>query len=203
MFKSVSTEVELINALIKDGILNVKDDSNNVRIKLGKISTGVYGIKMYDANGNEVQEITDNNVDNSKIVGIGYDSDGDVIFSSLVVPTGRKVVFQITPSTTDRQGPTGTLNALSTYNDGVLYSDTYNEGFLVLGTVLSTNFESHKARSSPSSGYPQYLNLKITWSAGTYSNIKLYARQAWYDNSADEHWDQQFSAPWIAYEIDD
>jgi hypothetical protein len=136
-----------------------------------------------------------------KLIGSGYDLDGTVLFESLVVPVNRQVMFIVAPSTTDRVGPSGPINAWNVFNDGTVYSDTFNEGWLVLGTVLATDYESHKASGSPGDGRPTYANLKITWTAGTYENIKLYARQAWYREATDDHWDSLYTAPWLAIEM--
>lgn len=44
---------------IKDGAFRVIDADNNVRVKMGKKDTGVYGFIVYDSEGGIVMEATD------------------------------------------------------------------------------------------------------------------------------------------------
>lgn len=191
--RALKMEDKAHHTAVMDGVFRIIDSSGNERVKLGKISTGVYGIKIYDANGNLVQEITDSAVNTTKIIGSGLNNDGDILFASLTVPSGRKVIFVTTPVGNHPD----VTNAWGTQYLG---NSTYTK-FMLLGTVLGTNFQSRYSKASRGSGHPAYPNLKLIWAAGTYTNIKLYARDICWVSASDDYWENGDKSSWIALEV--
>ena len=192
--RALKMEKKAHYSAIIDGAFRIIDASDNERARLGKISTGVYGIKIYDDSGNVVQEITDSVVNAIKILGAGLNTDGDILFASLVLPAGRKALF-ITP-------PRGNhIDVTNGWITQYLGNGTYTH-FDVLGTVLATNYQAIVAKGSSAAGHPAYPNLRNIWTAGTYSNIKLYARGVAWRSDTNHYYNEINKSPWVALEVE-
>lgn len=57
--RNIKLEGKAHHTAIKDGALRCIDSTDVERVKIGKISTGIYGLIVYDSEGNRVLEISD------------------------------------------------------------------------------------------------------------------------------------------------
>lgn len=200
LFRAISDTAELINASIKDGILNVKDGDNNTRVSLGQISEGVYGIKVYDSESNNIIEVSDEKVQVGalKYIDSGEDAnDGDIILASLTVPVGRKVAVIVMPKYNLNKAK---AMAIKAYQGAATISITVP----IFGAVLSADYVSPTEDPSYVEGSPTYSEKKEYIEAGTYSNIKIYSRYAlWFSNAATpKYYDYTAYCSWITLEMD-
>jgi len=60
--RALKMEDKVHHTAVKDGAFRVIDDSDSERLKMGKLTTGVYGIKIYDSVGGLIMEISDDAV---------------------------------------------------------------------------------------------------------------------------------------------
>ena len=199
--KALKVEKKAHHTSVKNGVFKCIDSSGKDRVKLGKMSDGVYGIIIKDSDEDTVIEVTDEHiivgetVITVKIVGSGLDTaDGDILFDSLTIPALKKVLIIVAPKTAEEDIYT---NAIRSYQAGYPVC-----GIPVIGGVLATNFQELTIYPSMIDGKPSYPNNKTTWEMGEYSNIKLYARYSWYATGTDKYWESGGSASWIALEID-
>lgn len=133
-----------------------------------------------------------------KEIGHGENAaDGDILFTSLVVPTGKKVIFIVIPKpNVDNMITIAGIVKLCSGNVIVVN---------VFGTVLSTDFDAPSIYPTKISAIPYYTDSIVSWTAGTYSNIKLYARNSLYrwDQSPAGYYDFASNADWVAFEMND
>ncbi len=60
--RALKMEDKAHHTAIKDGTFRVIDISDSERLKMGKLATGVFGIKIYDSVGGLIMEISDDAV---------------------------------------------------------------------------------------------------------------------------------------------
>jgi len=137
-------------------------------------------------------------VANSKALSIidsGINKDGDIIKASLTVPTGKEVIFF--------------FGFDSLYEDftGATYAQGENSSFLtaessylvwqILG-ICNDSFNS--VQLSFTAGTKRTYKTKSIFAAGSYSNLKLYARVE-QQNSTPEYRCAPYWATWVAVEV--
>jgi hypothetical protein len=130
------------------------------------------------------------------IIDSGISKDGDVIKASLVVPTGKKVIFffgfdslyEDFTSTTYTQGDNSSfLTAESSY---LLWQ--------ILGICNDTVFNA--VQLSFTAGSKRTYKTKSVYTAGSYSDLQLYARVE-EQNSTPEYRCALYWATWVAVEV--
>ena len=138
------------------------NDVSIIRERLKKIESNLLSLKMESRVANSAA---------LSIVDSGINKDGDIIKASLVVPVGKKVIFQFA------------LDSLYQDFTSTIYAQGDNSSFLtaeasyLVWTVLGIVNDGFNAIAlSFAAGSRRTYKTKAIFLAGTYSNLKLYAR---------------------------
>jgi len=138
------------------------NDVSMIRERLKKIESELFALKMESRVANSAA---------LSIIDSGINKDGDIIKASLIVPVGKKVIFQFA------------LDSLYQDFTSTIYAQGDNSSFLtaessyLVWTVLGiVNDAFNAVQLSFAAGSRRTYKTKAIFLAGTYSNLKLYAR---------------------------
>ena len=162
------------------------NDINGFREKLENLQSQLFALKMEKKVANSAA---------LSIVDSGINKDGDIIKASLVVPVGKKVIFQFA------------LDSLYQDFTSTIYAQGDNSSFLtaessyLVWTVLGIVNDAFNAiQLSFTAGTRRTYKTKAIFTAGTYSNLKLYARIE-EQNSTPQYRCAPYFAFWQAVEV--
>lgn len=129
-----------------------------------------------------------------QVIGNGINKDGDILKAdSLVVPTGKEVTFLISFYSI-YQDFAGNIYSPAGYNASLLTAESDYLVWNVLGINAGTWYT---AQLNWTAGTKRIYTMQWILGAGTYSNLKLYARIE-EQNSTPEYRNALFYAFWIA-----
>jgi len=145
-----------------------------------------------------------------RIIDAGINKDADILIASLVVPEGKKVIFQYA---FDSKYKWNDSDVVYTYSQGedpffpmllssIILPVGIDKDFIHSAWVIGINNGTwHAPVLTWTTFTSRTFATKSIFTAGTYSNLKFYCRDLKHETQAEDIQENTYWGFWIAYEV--
>lgn len=145
-----------------------------------------------------------------RIVDVGINKDADILISSLVVPVGKKVIFQFSFDSIYKLNDSDEIETFSqgeaphfiVIEDISLLPGGIDKDFIAkYWTIGINNGDWHNPALTWTAFVSRTFITKSIFTAGTYSNLKFYCRDLKHEKQASKIQENTYWGFWVAYEV--